>query len=213
MLDCARMMRLMNRVILASRVGPVMAGALIVAPMIAFATLALNGLCAVPAAADQTDPRLPALFAKLHDTDNLNIARLTEFMIWNIWGDSGEPTLDRLMEEGETAMGKEDFETAEARFNAVIAAKPDFAEGWNRRATLYYLSGNYPASITDIEHVLELEPRHFGAISGLGVVNMAMDHLTAARDAFERVLSLYPLNVPALENLKLIKMKLDDSDI
>lgn len=167
----------------------------------------------VPAQADQTDPRLPALFTKLHDTGSPDVARLTEFMIWKIWGESGAAKLDHLMEEGEAAMQNEDFRTAEARFSEVIEAKPDFAEGWNRRATLYYLAGNYAASIADIEHVLELEPRHFGAISGLGVVNMAQEHLAAARDAFERVLSLYPLNLPAHENLMLIKQRLDDSDI
>ena len=92
-------------------------------------------------------------------------------------------------------------------------AQPDFAEGWNRRATMYYLSGDYLKSLADIDHVLELEPRHFGAISGLGVVNMALERIEAARDAFERVLSLYPLNMPAQENLKLIKKRLDESDI
>lgn len=177
------------------------------------AALAVAGLSVATSQADQTDPRLPALFKRLHDTSNLNEARLTEFMIWTIWGETGRPELDRLMEEGEVAMEKQDFHTAEARFSAVIAAKPDFAEGWNRRATMYYLAGDYPASLADIEHVLELEPRHFGAISGLGVVNMALEHHNAARDAFERVLSLYPLSVPAQENLKIVKKRLDDSEI
>jgi len=153
------------------------------------------------------------LFERLHDTTNPGIARLTEFMIWQIWGESGKPELDRLMAEGEAAMGDEDYKTALARFNTVIAARPDFAEGWNRRATLYFLTGDYAASLADIDHVLELEPRHFGAISGLGVVNLALEHDAAARDAFERVLSLYPLNIPAQENLKLVKKRLDDSAI
>jgi tetratricopeptide (TPR) repeat protein len=170
-------------------------------------------LAAATAQADQTDPRLPALFQRLHDTANANIARLTEFMIWQIWGESGKPDLDRLMAEGEAAMGDEDYPTALTKFNQVIAARPDFAEGWNRRATLYYLTGDYAASLADIDHVLELEPRHFGAISGLGVVNMALEKDTAARDAFERVLALYPLNIPARENLKLVKKRLDDSAI
>ncbi len=166
-----------------------------------------------PLRADQKDPRLPELFQRLHDTANANIARLTEFMIWSIWGESGEAKLDRLMHEGETAMEDKDYDAAVAKFSAVIAAKPDFAEGWNRRATVHYLAGDYDASLADIEHVLELEPRHFGAISGLGVVNLARHHDEAPRDAFERVLSLYPLNMPARENLKLVKQRLDDSAI
>jgi tetratricopeptide (TPR) repeat protein len=165
------------------------------------------------AVADQRDPRLPALFERLRATDNADIARLTEFMIWQIWGESGARNIDQLMEEGEVAMEQEDFAAAEASFSAVIAAQPDFAEGWNRRATMYYLGGDYMKSLADIDHVLELEPRHFGAISGLGVVNMALERIEAARDAFERVLSLYPLNLPAQENLKLIKKKLDESEI
>lgn len=175
--------------------------------------LVAGPMVAEPVAADQTDARLPALFQRLHDTDNANIARLTELMIWQIWGESGKPELDRLMAEGEKAMGDEDYKTALQKFDAVIKMRPDFAEGWNRRATLYYLTGDYAASVADIDHVLELEPRHFGAISGLGVVNMALNHDTAARDAFERVLSLYPTNIPAQENLKLVKKRLDDSAI
>lgn len=198
MLDYTSMMRLMNRVLLSLTV--------------AVALLA-SGLATAASRADQTDPRLPALFTRLHDTDNANIARLTELMIWQIWGESGDPKLDKLMREGEDAMEAEDFKTAEARLTTVIKAKPDFAEGWNRRATMYFLRGDYAASLADIEHVLELEPRHFGAISGLGVVNIAQEHLSAARDAFERVLSLYPTNIPAQENLKSIKKKLDESDI
>ena len=178
-----------------------------------FVALALNGLGAGSASADQTDPRLPALFQQLHDTGNLHTARLTELIIWKIWGETGQPALDHLMAVGEAAMEKADFRTAEARFSAVIARKPDFAEGWNRRATLYFLAGDYAASLADIEHVLELEPRHFGAISGLGVVNMALERHAAARDAFERVLSLYPLNVSAQENLKIAKKSLDDREI
>jgi tetratricopeptide (TPR) repeat protein len=173
----------------------------------------LTVLAVPPALADQTDPRLPELFQRLRDTTNRNIARLTELMIWQIWGESGKPDIDRLMKEGEAAMGAEDYATALKKFDAVIAARPDFAEGWNRRATLYYLTGDYAKSLADIDQVLELEPRHFGAISGLGVVNMAQSHDDAARDAFERVLSLYPLNVPARENLKVVKKRLDDSAI
>ncbi len=166
-----------------------------------------------PVRADQKDPRLPVLFQRLHDTTNPQLARLTEFMIWQIWGESGKSDLDRLMKEGEVAMQKKDYSVALEKLSQVIAAQPDFAEGWNRRATLYFLTRDYAASLADIDHVLELEPRHFGAISGLGVVNMALSHDVAARDAFERVLSLYPLNLPAQENLKIVNERLDDRAI
>lgn len=170
-------------------------------------------LVANPLRADQRDPRLPALFQRLHDANNLQLARLTELMIWQIWGESGKSDLDRLMKACDLAMRKHDYSAALEKLNQVIAAQPDFAEGWNRRATLYFLIGNYAASLADIDHVLELEPRHFGAISGLGVVNMALNQDVAARDAFERVLSLYPLNLPAQENLKIVNERLDDREI
>lgn len=163
--------------------------------------------------ADQTDPRLPALFDRLQQTDNPAVARLTEFMIWQIWGESGKGDLDRLMREGEEAMGAADFKTAKARFDAVIAARPDFAEAWNKRATMHYFAGDYQASLDDIEQVLELEPRHFGALSGLGLVNIALSRDAAALDAFERVLALYPTNLPAQQNLSIMRKRIQEGDI
>ena len=134
-------------------------------------------------------------------------------MIWRIWNESGESELDRLMREGEGSMQEGDFKTAEATFSSVIAARPDFAEAWNKRATMHYLAGDYLASLADIEQVLELEPRHFGALSGLGLVNAALSRDEAARDAFERVLSLYPANQAAQQNLSVVVKRLQESDI
>lgn len=171
-------------------------------------------LCGMAAGvADQSDPRLPALFERLQHTVRADDARLTEMMIWQIWGESGAADLDGLLAEGEAAMAAGNFKLALARFDAVIAARPDFAEVWNRRATLHYLAGDYPASLADIEKVLELEPRHFGALSGLGLVNLALARDAAALDAFQRVLALYPANASARQNLEAIEQKLRENEI
>lgn len=165
------------------------------------------------ARADQTDPRLNPLFERLRATDSPEPARLVELMIWRFWTESGNAEIDDLMAAGAAAMERGDFTQARDLLDQVIAARPTFAEAWNRRATMFYLAGDYPASMADIEHVLELEPRHFGALSGLGLVNLALGREEAALDAFSRVLALYPANEAARSNRDAIERQLKDRDI
>jgi tetratricopeptide (TPR) repeat protein len=157
------------------------------------------------AAADQKDMRLPPLFAQLKTAADPMAAMEIEAKIWAIWLEANDPAIDQLMSEGSEAMGIQRFGTALEKFNAIIAQKPDFAEGWNKRATLYYLMGNYEQSLADIDHTLELEPRHIGALSGLGLVNMKMEREEAAADAFERVLKIDPQNGSAKNNLGIVQ--------
>ena len=110
-----------------------------------------------------------------------------------------------LMSEGNEAIDARKFGTALAKFNAIIAQRPDFAEGWNKRATVYYLMGDYAHSLQDIDRTLELEPRHIGALSGLGLVNLRMEREEAAADAFERVLNIDPHSVSARNNLAIVQ--------
>jgi len=156
-------------------------------------------------AADQKDARLPALFAQLKTAADPMAATEIEAKIWTIWLEANDPAIDKLMSEGSEAMGTQRFGTALEKFNAIIAQKPDFAEGWNKRATLYYLMGNYQQSLADIDHTLELEPRHIGALSGLGLVNIKMEREEAAADAFERVLNIDPQNGSAKSNLDIVQ--------
>lgn len=157
------------------------------------------------AAADQKDARLPDLFAQLKAAADPMAASEIEAKIWTIWLEANDPAIDKLMSEGSDAMGLQKFGTALEKFNAIIAQKPDFAEGWNKRATLYYLMGNYEQSLADIDHTLELEPRHIGALSGLGLVNIRMEREEAAADAFKRVLVIDPQNGSAKTNLEIIE--------
>jgi tetratricopeptide (TPR) repeat protein len=149
---------------------------------------------ALPARADQNDARLPALFERLHSADAATAANLRE-QIWEIWFAANEAEVDQLMEMGEMAMGSGQLPMAVAMFDAVIERRPEFAEGWNRRATAYYLLGAFERSEADVARVLQLEPRHFGALSGLGLINTARERYDAAIAAYERALAVDP-NLP-----------------
>jgi tetratricopeptide (TPR) repeat protein len=164
-------------------------------------------LAAVPAYADQNDPRLPALFARLHDASDPSTAANLREQIWDIWFDAREPEVDQLMEQGETAMAAGQLRMALAMFDAVIERRPDFAEGWNRRATTYYMLGAYDQSEADVARVLRLEPRHFGALSGLGLIHTARERFDAAIAAYERALEVDP-NLPGARiNLDLLRRR------
>jgi tetratricopeptide (TPR) repeat protein len=146
----------------------------------------------VPAAADQRDVRLDRLFERLQTTESGTEARAVQQEIWQIWIESDDMLSNRLMRNGMQAMASEQFPLALDYFDRLVEHAPDFAEGWNRRATLHYLMDNYPASVFDIERTLELEPRHFGALSGLGLIYDAIDEPAAALRSFEAALAINP---------------------
>jgi tetratricopeptide (TPR) repeat protein len=144
------------------------------------------------AMASQDDPRLGPLFDRLHAATSPQEVGDIEQSIWRIWSESGDEGVDRVLRHGTGAMMARQFDSALISFNMVIERRPDFAEGWNKRATLYYLVGNYRASINDVERTLALEPRHFGALSGLGLIHMALGDAEQALEAFEAALAVHP---------------------
>ena len=105
-----------------------------------------------------------------------------------IWHESGREDVDRLMETGIEEMGSGRLRESIATFARIVGLAPEFAEGWNKRATAYYLAGELDASIRDVERTLALEPRHFGALSGLGLIYLARDDELGALRAFEATL-------------------------
>lgn len=153
-------------------------------------------LAAVPARADQNDPRLAVLFQILASTSNLLEASEATMLIWSIWIESGDDTIDQLVEEGQDAAAAGDLDRAIAIFDDVVEKRPDFSEGWNRRATYLYLSRQFERSAADVERVLALEPRHFGALSGLGLIRLEQGDQRGAIEAFERALAVNP-HLPA----------------
>ena len=144
------------------------------------------------ATADQTDKRLDALFARLKETKTPNVARSVTSEIWSIWLHSGDQLSDDLMRRGVTAMRAGRHNLALNQFELLVKHEPKFAEGWNKRATVLYVMGKFQSSIEDIKRVLALEPRHFGALSGLGMCYEALGEEEAARDAYKLALNANP---------------------
>ena len=160
------------------------------ARIIAIAAIVMLPLAA--ASADQTDPRLDRLFAVLQTTDSDREARQAEQLIWAIWVHSDNPSAQSTMSNGIEAMSRNLLDDALAIFDRLVLEAPDFAEGWNKRATVHFMLGNYEESIADVDHTLDLEPRHFGALSGLGQISLAQRDEVAALAAFEDALAVNP---------------------
>jgi tetratricopeptide (TPR) repeat protein len=154
-----------------------------------FALLWASG---VPAVASQTDPRLDTLFASLQSAKNSAEADVIAQQIWLIWHQIDDPSAASSLSNGIASMNAGDGANAFKAFNAVIESAPDFAEGWNQRATLYYMLGDFQASIADIEETLALEPRHFGALSGLALIREAQHKWFEALEALDRVSKIHP---------------------
>lgn len=168
-----------------------------------------------PAAAwaDQKDPRLPELFDLLKKAPDPGSAQQVETLIWALWFHSDNPEVEKLMNTGVTAMSASEFPMAIDAFKHVTELAPDFAEGWNKLATVHYLVGDYQDSLDEIGHTLELEPRHFGALSGLGLVQVELDHTEQALDAFERALEVYPMLQGARMNAETLRKQLRGKSI
>ena len=180
---------------------------------IIFVLLSWLFLAAAPAMADQNDPRLNDLFARLQKTDNRLEAETLENLIWGIWYSSEDAEVNRLMDRGEQAMQRQDMRTAIGAFTKIIEIAPDFAEGWNRRATALYLIGEYEASRADVAETLAREPRHFGALSGTGLIDQAEDRGEEAIQAWEKALEVNP-NMPSVQqNIEEMKAKLAEDNI
>lgn len=171
--------------------------------------VALTLAGAVTARADQSDTRLDPLFARLQTTTDGSEARVLEAMIWSIWSETADPASAALMRDGMLAMSSGAFADALAHFDALVERDPDFAEAWNKRATLHYLLGDYRASVADIVRTLDLEPRHFGALSGLGLIYTALNQGDAALRSFERALELNPHMPGAKANVEQLRRALE----
>jgi tetratricopeptide (TPR) repeat protein len=109
-----------------------------------------------------------------------------------MWHRSGDPRLDRLLRDGIDAMEREDMAAAEATFTRLIEDAPEFAEGWNKRATVRYMAGDYEGSIVDCRETLERNPNHFGALSGQGLCHFMLRQFREAALLFRRALAVHP---------------------
>lgn len=139
------------------------------------------------------DEELDGLFADLKTANDPQAAKALEKRIWSAWLQSGSPTVDLLIARASKAMQSKDFSLAMEVLNTAIELKPDYAEGWNKRATLHYMMKNYGESIGDIQRTLAIEPRHFGAMSGLGSILKIYGDDKGALEIYRRALDVYPL--------------------
>ena len=172
------------------------------------AAAALLAVSMLPAAADQTDPRLDTLFELLRTSDDPDRIGYAERYIWGIWLESGRKDVDQLMRGGLAAMNGGRFRESIAAFDRIVDLAPGFAEGWNKRATAYYLAGELDESVRDVEQTLSLEPRHFGALSGLGLIRLAQGDELGALLAFEAVLEVHPHASAAVFHVRRLRAKL-----
>ncbi|MDZ4761266.1 MAG: tetratricopeptide repeat protein [Alphaproteobacteria bacterium] len=122
--------------------------------------------------------------------------------VWDAWMFSGSPTVDILMKRGVEAQDAEDLDLARDMFDRAIMIRPDYAEGWNRRALLFFNAGKYDEAIADLETTLKYEPRHFGAWIGLAMIFESMSQGNAALQAYRKALVVHPFAAAAKEGQK-----------
>jgi tetratricopeptide (TPR) repeat protein len=122
--------------------------------------------------------------------------------LWEMWHRSGDRHLDAILAGGIAAMERQDLPGAEAAFTSLIEAAPDFAEGWNKRATVRYMAQDFEGSIADCRETLARKPSHFGALSGQGLCHVALEQWQEAATMFRRTLEVYPTLASARANLQ-----------
>jgi len=169
-----------------------------------FVAVVLIALLTAPAAAAEATPvatgweeahrqKLDELFSQLKRERSEKGAERIAARIRAQWRDSGSATADLLMQRADAAIEKRRFNVALDLLDQVIVLFPDFPEAWNRRATVHYMMDNYTKSMADISRTLELEPRHFGALSGLAGILKETGHRKMALEAYRRILEVYPM--------------------
>ena len=147
-----------------------------------------------------------ALQQALHDAD-ADTRENAEQALWRIWARSGDRQVDRLYETGVAQMREGDLQKSIATFSRIIRLKPAFAEGWNKRATLYFLAGEYQKSLADCKEVIKRNPVHFGALAGYGQIYLKLEDYERAQEYFQRALEVNPnmdsvrFNILLLEKL------------
>jgi len=156
---------------------------------------------------------LDFLFGALKVAPDDTIAKAIEERIWAQWVISRSDTANLLMTRVKTAIEAKDTDLAIKLLDAIVKIKPDYIEGWNRRATLHYMKKDYGRSIADIREVLKREPRHFGALSGLGLILQDIGDDKQALEVYRRALAVYPRLQRIPDMVKTLQEKVEGRDI
>jgi tetratricopeptide (TPR) repeat protein len=156
---------------------------------------------------------LDFLFGALKLAPDDTTAKAIEERIWALWVVSRSDTANLLMSRVKTAIEAQDTDLAIELLNAIVKIKPDYIEAWNRRATLYYMKKDYGHSLADIREVLKREPRHFGALSGLGLIMQDIGDNKQALEVYRRALAVYPRLQRIPDVVKTLQEKVEGRDI
>jgi tetratricopeptide (TPR) repeat protein len=167
----------------------------------------------LPKVAGDRSKGLDFLFGALKAAPDEASARHVEARIWSVWLQTPSDTVALLMTRSKAAMDARQTEVALKLLDAVIKLRPDYVEAWNRRATLYYLQNDYGRSLADIQQVLLREPRHFGALAGLGMIMQDLGEEKRALDAFRKALDVDPYLEKVPELVKSLTEKVEGRDI
>ena len=153
------------------------------------------------------------LLDQLKACSNEAMARALEAQVWNAWSGSGDQVIDDLMQRAASLTQAAAYDEALAVLDTVVAKAPQFAEGWNKRATLLYAMNDYERSLADINKVLALEPRHFGALAGIGLIRSARGDKAGAVAAYKRVLEVDPMNSGAKASIEALAKELQGDPV
>ena len=151
---------------------------------------------------------LDALFTRLANPDTTDWQE-TQNRIYQLWNQSGSDSMDLLARRADKAMAAEDYETALVHLNDLTRLAPDFAEGWNKRATLHFSQGDYGPSLEDIARTLRLEPRHFRALAGLGIILDRLGDSEGALEAYRRAARIHPHMEGAQEGIRKLEREVE----
>ncbi|MDG1973148.1 MAG: hypothetical protein P8I56_19585 [Paracoccaceae bacterium] len=158
---------------------------------------------------DETpEARLDRLFGALANAEGDAADRIAD-EITSVWARSGSASMDLLLQRARAATGEKSYDKARAHVSALTRLAPDFAEGWNASATLYFIQEDYWLSVEHIQKTLELEPRHFGALAGLALILERTDRDAAALRTWEKVKALFPGMESAQEAIDRLKPDVD----
>ena len=157
--------------------------------------------------------QLDRLFEALKLAPDEESAKYFENRIWAIWLNSPSDTATLLMGRVKTAIDGKEYDLALKLLNAILDIKPDYTEAWNRRASVYFTKKEFARSLGDIHEVLAREPRHFGALSGLGIILQELGDEKGALEAFRRALAVHPHLERIPELVKQLAEKIEGRDI
>jgi len=166
-----------------------------------------------PVFADQTNVELDNLFSDLKAAQNSETGQAIAQQIWALWLESDDQTIDELVAQGMNEVSKGNLSRGRDIFTDITKRSPNYAEGWNKLATVNYMMGDVEASLKNIKETLKLEPRHFGSISGRGLCYLKQRRWQSAMIEFKAALDVHPWLLDAQRNLKLLEDNLENHSI